>query len=106
MKPGTFSREIEDKVSFPEPVFYEVTFDATPSIPGYVSGPPEDCYPSEPGEIEILTVKLDGLPLQDYGLSSEKLEKIEAYILAQLEKLTETEIFGATYFEPEDCNDC
>ena len=106
MKPGTFIREIEDTVNFPEPVVYEVTFFATPRTPGYLAGPPEDCYPSEPGEIEILKVTVDDLPIEGYQLSSEKLEKIRDYILAQLEKLTEAEVFGAGYFEPENCHDC
>ncbi len=106
MNTWTFTREIEDKDSFPEPVMYEVTFTAFPSTPGYLSGPPEDCYPSEPAEIEVFKVMLDGLPIEDYGLSSEKLERIKDRILAQLEKLPESEIFGAGYFEPENCNDC
>lgn len=36
----------------------EVTFSATPSIPAYISGPPEDCYPAEGGEVELESVML------------------------------------------------
>lgn len=106
MNPGTFTREIEDTTTFPEPVIYEVTFAATPSTPGYLAGPPEDCFPPEPGEIEILSVTLDGTPIQEFGLSNEVLDKIEIRILEHLESLSESEVFGASYFEPENCNDC
>lgn len=106
MPADTFTREIEDTTTFPETVVYEVTFAATPSTPGYLAGPPEDCFPSEPGEIEILSIILDGTPIQAFGLSTEILNKIEACILEHLEGLPESEIFGAGYFEPENCNDC
>lgn len=106
MPADTFTREVEDTTTFPETVIYEVTFAATLSTPGYLAGAPEDCFPSEPGEIEILSVTLDGTPIQDFGLSTEVLDKIELRILEHLESLSESEVFGAGYFEPENCHDC
>jgi hypothetical protein len=31
---------------------YEIDYDCTPGDPGRASGPPERCYPPEPGEID------------------------------------------------------
>lgn len=38
---------------------YEGEF--TPGDPGKVSGPPENCYPPEPSEIEITKLELHGV---------------------------------------------
>jgi hypothetical protein len=35
----------------------EVTFTQTPIIPAKLSGPPEDCYPAEGGERELVSVR-------------------------------------------------
>jgi hypothetical protein len=37
----------------------EVEYSGTPYIPAYISGPPEDCYPEEGGEIEIESVEYE-----------------------------------------------
>jgi hypothetical protein len=36
---------------------FEVDVDVTPGCPGRVSGPPEDCYPPEPAEVEYGDVR-------------------------------------------------
>lgn len=36
----------------------DVDFHWSPGTPGYVSGPPEDCYPPEPDEVEINDVTI------------------------------------------------
>ena len=36
----------------------EVTFNATPYVPAYISGPPEACSPAEGGEVELESVML------------------------------------------------
>ena len=37
----------------------EVEYLYSPSVPGRYSGPPEDCYPDEPSEVEVISVKCD-----------------------------------------------
>lgn len=41
-----------------------LNFDAeisyTPATPGRYSGPPEDCYPDDPAELEILSLTCEG----------------------------------------------
>lgn len=48
-------------ISFPA---LGLTFDAevsySPMIPGRYSGPPENCYPDEPAELEILSLTCEG----------------------------------------------
>ena len=37
----------------------EVEYLYSPRVPGRYSGPPEDCYPDEPSEVEVISVKYD-----------------------------------------------
>ena len=37
-----------------------IEFEFSPVIPAYVSGPPEDCYPAEGGECDIISVFASG----------------------------------------------
>jgi len=39
----------------------QVEYNYSPMVPGRYSGPPEDCYPDEPPEVEILRVRCDSL---------------------------------------------
>lgn len=39
---------------------FEAEIDYTPSSPGRYSGPPEDCYPDDPSEMEFVTLTCDG----------------------------------------------
>ena len=47
-----FYRENEDCVI--------VKYTQTPYIPARISGPPEDCYPAEGGEVELIEARVDG----------------------------------------------
>lgn len=47
----TFGRENEDCVI--------VTYTQSPYVPARTYGRPEDCYPAEGGEVEVISVKLD-----------------------------------------------
>lgn len=42
-----------------EGVELTIHFYATPITPAYISGPPEDCYPEEGGEVEITEIFID-----------------------------------------------
>jgi hypothetical protein len=53
-----------------------VEYDYSPGAPGRTYGPPEDCYPDEPPEVDFL--KVDGTPL---WLNSDGVE----YLLGALE---------------------
>ncbi len=55
----------------------EVTGDVAPIIPGRYSGPPEDCYPDEGGEVESLSASLDGKPFE---LTAEEEAKAEGLL--------------------------
>lgn len=39
---------------------FEAEVDYTPPTPGRYSGPPEDCYPDEPSELDFFTLTCDG----------------------------------------------
>lgn len=47
-----------------------VFYNYTPAQAGRYSGPPEDCYPDEPEEIEIVDVSADGVVLKKRILSN------------------------------------
>ena len=42
----------------------DVEFNYTPGVPAYVSGLPEDCYPSEDEEIEITGITCNGADIE------------------------------------------
>ena len=48
-------------------IVLELDVRGTFGSPGYTTGPPEDCYPPEPGEIEEVTATCDGV---DFDLST------------------------------------
>jgi hypothetical protein len=65
----TFDHDIENEDGeVIATVFVEALF--SPHVPAALSGRPEDCYPEEGGEIEELTVFLDGHDV------TEQLDKI------------------------------
>lgn len=37
---------------------FKLSFTYVPATPGRLSGPPEDCYPAEPAELEITSISL------------------------------------------------
>lgn len=53
----------------------EVEFSATPYDPGVCSGPPENCYPPEGGEVEIESVTYQDKPIELSEADMEKLQK-------------------------------
>ena len=55
-------------------VYFEVEFEGTPFRPARTYGPPEDCYPAEGGEAEILAIRLDGNDLM--GMLTDKVETL------------------------------
>jgi len=42
--------------------FFDVEFDYIPPVAGEYLAAPENCYPSEPDEIEITKITIEGLP--------------------------------------------
>lgn len=60
-----------------------VTLNYYPANPGKIYGPPENCYPPEPAEVDILSVRLKGekktnTKLSDW-LRDELMETDECY---------------------------
>lgn len=52
-----------------------IEYTQTPFIPARISGPPEDCYPAEGGDVEIIDVSVktdDGWA--DYAATDEEIE--------------------------------
>lgn len=49
---------------------YEIQFDYHPGTPGKTWGDPDDCYPPEPAEVEILGATLDGKTVTDVDLEA------------------------------------
>jgi hypothetical protein len=61
---------------------FEVEYTYTPMIPGKLTGPPEDCYPDEPAELEFISVCLafNSVNLLDI-LSEETISALEEELL-------------------------
>lgn len=53
-----------------------VEFDYTPATPGKTFGPPEDCYPPEAADVELLAV-LSGATDLTRVLSQEQLKELQ-----------------------------
>ena len=61
----------------------EIEYDGTPFVPARISGLPEDCYPAEGGEADILAVFLDGTEVTEL-LSDWVLNKINEQLVEYL----------------------
>jgi hypothetical protein len=64
---------------------FQAEADYYPIVPAKISGPPEDCYPEEGGEIEIFSLKCEGHDAT-FMLESEILSQVifdEAAIAAE-----------------------
>lgn len=46
-------------------VEFEVEFNSTPYKPAKISGPPEQCYPAEGGEVEIESISIGDFEVSD-----------------------------------------
>ena len=46
-------------------VEFEVEFSSTPYVPARISGPPENCYPDEGGEVEIESICIGEFEVSD-----------------------------------------
>ena len=46
-------------------VEFEVEFSSTPYVPARISGPPENCYPAEGGEVEIESICIGEFEVSD-----------------------------------------
>lgn len=58
MSDSTYEVEVEGQT-------LRLTYNYTAGDPGRTSGPPEDCYPPEPEEVEITKIELQGEPPED-----------------------------------------
>ena len=76
----------------------EIKFDCSVSAydPGKLSGPPEDCYPPEGGEVEIIEVWVEGKRVDDMladflgeRFRSEVEEKAPEYVMDAFEAAAE-----------------
>jgi len=75
-----FSRLVKDREGNEVEVEYRVEANFTPGAPGKLSGPPEDCYPDEPSEIEytrVLEVVGKGEKVVDLAAFIESLDKAD-----------------------------
>ena len=71
-------------------VDFRVVFDATPLVPEYISGPPEDCYPAEGGEVEILDIFIGDVNVNQ--VISELVDKeIQSKLEEDISEITEPE---------------
>lgn len=56
---------------------YEVSASVSKYVPAKISGPPENCYPAEGGEVEIDSITLNGKDVDLEDFSPKEIEKME-----------------------------
>ena len=66
----------------------DVEFDYTPGDPGQLYGPPEDCWPPEPAEVEICDVIYDGVSVIE-RLCDMHIHELEAKCFEYIDELNE-----------------
>lgn len=64
---------------------FEGTASYTPGDPGRLSGPPEKCYPPEPAEVEVTSLKCEGYDAL-FLLNSEYGDEICVLIVEHIEE--------------------
>ncbi len=64
------------KTFFIGDVEFEVEFSSTPYRPAKISGPPENCYPAEGGEVELESISIGGFEVTEV-LSDAAYNKIK-----------------------------
>jgi hypothetical protein len=86
VKRRRFRGQSETTVTLTLEIDVEVDCAATPGNPGRLYGPPEKCYPPEPGEVEILAIRsAQGATLDiESELSRADVERIEEAALEAL----------------------
>lgn len=77
----------------------DVLFDASPYVPARISGPPEDCYPEEGGEVALTEVYLEGHEILSL-LSQVVVDNLESQAYELL-----PELFEEDPYEPESDDD-
>jgi len=66
----------------------DVEFDYTPGDPGQLYGPPENCWPPEPAEVEICDVIYIGISVIE-RLSDLHIDELEAKCFEYIDELNE-----------------
>ena len=78
---------IEDNVE----VEYQITAEVCPIIPGNFSGPPDQCYENEGGEVEILSTRRNGYHTDEWPFSESEtdfsMKNVWAASSHQIEKI-------------------
>ena len=67
-----------------EDIDFEVEFNFIPGKAGYYSGLPEDCYPGEPDELEILKVSYDDTDLSSILELPGIAEEVEKLVMEEI----------------------
>jgi hypothetical protein len=76
----------EDSEDAPETLEVTVKANYTPGYPAKISGPPEHCYPEEPAEVELLSIRGDeGFVLDPSELSDRERERLEQDVIDWVE---------------------
>lgn len=96
MDPGkTVIKRITDNL---EEIVIDVEFTYHPGTPGRYSGPPEYCYPAEPGEIEIVSARVRGTG-ERVELTDGEIAEVEG----EAERYYSERVFDD--YEPDDDKD-
>lgn len=73
---GTLEAACTDACELEEKT-YEVTASVSGYVPAKISGPPENCYPAEGGEVEIESITLDGKEVEQNSFSPKELAQMD-----------------------------
>lgn len=81
-----------------EEIIIDVTFTYSPPVPGRYSGPPDRCYPDEPGEVEIHSARI-----RESGEHVELTDGEIDQVYAEADRLYAEHV--ADCYEPDDDKD-
>lgn len=106
---GSTNVEVYTSVQHPEWGEQDVAVECRvyPGSPGKTWGPPENCYPPEPAEVEIETVTVDGGEYDGRQVSWKlvKMEDIEANAVMAAEEKAQDEYEAAMEAKAEAMRD-